>query len=427
MTVATIQLHEPHAAQQQVMDEARRFNVLACGRRWGKTDLCMDSLAIPPALDGWPVGWFAPTYKLLGEAWDDCITCLKPMRDMLTINKQDRKITFPGGGLIEFWSTEPQIAGDNDSDVARGRHYKRVVYDEAARARRLEADWTKAIMPTLADLQGDAWFPSTPKGRNYFHRMFMRGQSDDRNWKSWRMPTASNPLIQPEEIENARLELPRDAFEQEYLAEFLANAANPFGIDAIRAAIDESITPDGQSVAYWGVDLAKSTDWVVAVGLDGDGRMVAFQRWQSDWRATRHRLIAMLKGTPAKIDETGVGNPIVEDVAESCPRAEGYTFTSQSKQKLMEGLAYAIQNQRVTYPRNEVLINELESFQYEYKPSRVYYSAPSGLHDDCVMALALAVECMRVSAGSEPRLSVLSVDTGGRLDDFDPWGGLDND
>lgn len=390
----TITLPNPHTAQADVLHGKRRFNVVACGRRWGKTKMG-GTLAIEGALRGLPVGWFAPTYKFLNDAMEEIAGRVAHAGAYATFSKTERRINL-NGGLIEFWSTEPSKAGQEESDIARGRKYARVIYDEAAHARRLEADWTRAIRPTLADHRGDAWFFSTPRGQDYFHRLYLKGQSGDADWASWQMPTARNPHIAPEEIENARRDLPADAFEQEWEAKFLANAANPFGIDAIRAAIDDTILQSNQ-VAFWGIDLAKSHDWTVAYGLDSAGRLVAKQRWQSDWRQTRHRLIAMVKGTPARIDSTGVGDPIVEDIIASCRLAEGYHFTSQSKQRLMEGLAFAIQNREVSYPNDPVLVGELESFQYEYRPSGVRYSAPDGLHDDCVCALALAVECMRTA------------------------------
>jgi hypothetical protein len=70
----------------------------------------------------------------------------------------------------------------------------------------------------------------------------------------------------------------------------------------------------------------------------------------------------------------------------------GYKFTSPSKQQLMEGLAVAIQKQEIRVA-SAVTIAELEAFEYEYTRTGVRYSAPAGVHDDCVMALALARQC----------------------------------
>ena len=80
----------------------------------------------------------------------------------------------------------------------------------------------------------------------------------------------------------------------------------------------------------------------------------------------------------------------MERLQRELPRVEGYNFTSPSKQKLMEGLAVAIQSKLVGYPEGDIT-NELDGFEYEYTRTGVKYSAPDGLHDDCVMALALAV------------------------------------
>ena len=69
----------------------------------------------------------------------------------------------------------------------------------------------------------------------------------------------------------------------------------------------------------------------------------------------------------------------------------------------MEGLAVAIHQQTIAFP-DGVLAEELSNFEYEYTRTGVRYTAPSGLHDDCVCALALAVQlrgdaaAMRVEA-----------------------------
>jgi hypothetical protein len=138
------------------------------------------------------------------------------------------------------------------------------------------------------------------------------------------------------------------------------------------------------------VDLAKSEDWTVAVGLLASGGVVALHRWQSPWSTTISRLSQIVGSTPALVDSTGVGDPIVEQLQAVCPTVEGFQFSSSSKQKIMEGLAVAIQRGAVSF-NDEVLRSELESFGYEYTRTGVRYGCPSGLHDDCVCALALAV------------------------------------
>jgi len=96
------------------------------------------------------------------------------------------------------------------------------------------------------------------------------------------------------------------------------------------------------------------------------------------------------------IDSTGVGDPIVEEIQSGRSNVEGLKLSASSKQQLMEGLALAIQNQEIIiHPNMTTLIDELEAFEFVYTRTGVKYSAPEGMHDDCVCALALAVKRMK--------------------------------
>jgi hypothetical protein len=380
-----------HRAQQQVIDNAKRFNVLQCGRRFGKTTLGVD-LALDPALDGFPVGWFAPTYKILADAWRELVAACREMSSK--ISEQERRIELITGGVIEFWSLDTP-------DPARGRKYKRVLIDEAGIVRDLEEVWNGAIRPTLTDYRGDAWFFGTPKGRNYFHTLFSKGQQGDTDWRSWRFGTVENPVISADEVETARSDMPRAVFEQEYLGIPADDGGNPFGLAAIHACVGPL---SKAAPVVWGVDLAKSEDWTWPIALDGSGAVCFSERWQSPWGATLERVAALItkSGARALVDSTGVGDPIVEQLQSRCGGlVEGFKFSQSSKQQLMEGLAAAIQQRTITIPDGP-LVAELESYTYEYTKTGVRYTAPQGLHDDGVCALALAVQ-----ARSVPRARLL--------------------
>jgi len=151
-------------------------------------------------------------------------------------------------------------------------------------------------------------------------------------------------------------------------------------------------------VVYWGVDLAKSQDYTVIIGLDEDGAVCRFDRFQKSWELTEEILANTLKGESCYMDSTGVGDPIVERMQKRISNLNGYKFSTPSKQRLMEGLQIAIHNKEISIPANEIL-NELLAFEYQWTRTGATYSAPSGLHDDCVMALALAVYARGSSAG----------------------------
>lgn len=235
-------LQSAHPSQQKILNEARRFNIACMGRRFGKSALGIRLLA-EKAIAKHPAAWFAPTYKLLDEAWREARRRLSPI-----ITRQDvqqHRMELLTGGSLDFWSLD-------NPDAGRSRKYARVIIDEAAMARNLEEAWTQAIRPTLADLAGDAWFFSTPKGGNYFKTLYDRA-GDDPEWKRWQMPTSRNPYIAPEEIEAMRRDLPEIVFRQEVLAEFVDLAGVVMRREWLRYG-----STTGQSISL-GVDLALST------------------------------------------------------------------------------------------------------------------------------------------------------------------------
>jgi hypothetical protein len=368
-----IHLSKPHSMQMQVLNESKRFNVLCCGRRWGKSALAVNLLS-ETSIAGQPAGYFTPTYKLLDGTYQECLAALNPI---IARKNEHQFIELITGGRIEFWSLENEMAG-------RSRKYKRSIIDEGAFTANLWKRWTEGIRPTLTDLKGDAWFLSTPRGKNDFYRLYMRHLQGEPNWMSWQMSTYTNPYIDPLEVDDARRDLPADAFSQEYLAEFNENVANPFGIDFIKSCTFPMST---YPAVCYGVDLARSYDFTVIIGLDKYGQVCHFERFQHDWRVTTQRILD-LPNVPVIVDATGVGNAIGEDIGRH-RECDLFTFTSRTKQDLMEALAVAIQQRKISFPEG-IITDELSNFEYLYTANGVKYSAPTGLHDDCVCALALA-------------------------------------
>ena len=281
-------LPRPHEAQKVILREAKRYNVLACGRRFGKTTLGGNLLSDPVLKDALPCAWFAPTYRLLEEAYNDHKRIYQPVIRR-AVQKPAPRIELITGAAIDYWTL------DDPSTVARGRKYKRVIIDEAAMARHLEQAWTEAIRPTLTDYKGDAFFLSTPKGSNYFKTLYgMAGQDDD--WMAWQMPTTANPWIDATEVDKAGESLPSIAFRQEYLAEFVDAA----GARIKREWLRYGDCPEGLPT-YIGVDLAISTkseaDYtgvaVVSRGEDGTIYVRDINRTRADFASVLRFIEAM--------------------------------------------------------------------------------------------------------------------------------------
>jgi hypothetical protein len=359
----------------------RRFNVLEIGRRWGKTKF-EEFLIMEAAMRGAKCAWFAPSYKYLAEPTRDFERALAPI--IARHDRVEKRMEFATGGSLDFWTLE-------DPDAGRGRFYDLASVDEAGFVVDLRSIWHSAIRPTLADRKGRAIFAGTPKGTGDFHRLFLEAEGDTSGaWAAFRIGSGANPFLDREEVEAMRSSLPKAVADQELEGIPAEDGGNPFGLDSIRACI----TPiSSASPECWGVDLAKSQDWTVAIALDAEGRVCRLERWQAPWNVTRERLARMIGDKPAQIDSTGVGDPIVEDLRKVCRRVEGFKFTAQSKQQLMEGLQIAISTSEIRFP-DGWLRSELEAFGFRYSGRHVSYEATVG-HDDGVCALALAVLARR--------------------------------
>lgn len=117
--------------------------------------------------------------------------------------------------------------------------------------------------------------------------------------------------------------------------------------------------------------------------------------FQTPWEETFRHVRRSTGKTAALVDSTGVGDPVLERLQrDGGGRYQGFKFSATSRQQLLEGLAVAIQEREITFPDGPI-VSELESFEYEHSRFGVRYASAEGLHDDCVMALALAVRHLR--------------------------------
>ena len=374
-----IEVPEAHINQDRILESEARFIVVMCGRRFGKSELSQIKI-ITEAVQGKQIAYITPTYSLAKVFFNRLIHALPFLN-----NKSDLKLSFPNGGSVEFFTGERL-------DNLRGRKFHWVIVDEASFIPDLEQGWLNSIRPTLTDYKGRALFLSTPRGKNYFYSLFMK---DEKGWESFKFTTYDNPYIDKTEIDEARTQLPEAVFEQEYMANPMENAANPFGSSHIRSCIQPLST---REIVSFGIDLAKSTDFTAIIGLDSGGNVAYFDRFQMDWNSTKQAILQLPK-KPMLIDSTGVGDPIVEDLQREGRHIMGLKFTQVSKQQLMLGLQTAIQSRKIGYPEGHI-VKELEVFEYQYSATGVKYSAPSGFHDDCVMSLALAYQNLSQNTGS---------------------------
>ena len=383
----SVQLPKYHAAQALVASEARRFNVLACGRRWGKTEF-EKRLACETAIAGYPVGWFAPTYKILIKAFDEIRKTLQPLLTTGS-SKSEKTLTLITGGVIEFWTLE-------DPDAGRSRKYKRVIIDEAGMCATLHSQWPEAIRPTLADYQGDAWLGGTPKGRNFFYEAYQRGVDPlQTEWAAWQMPTSENPYIKPVEIAALKFELSERAYAQEIDAQFLDDGGGVFrNVRACSIGIPQAAIAQHQYVG--GLDWGRTNDYTVLSIFDTMAQQqVYLDRFNGiEYSLQRQRVADAFQRYPNLIvyaESNSIGQPNIEALQRDSLYVIPFQTTNASKSQAVESLSLALERKTITLLNDPIQISELEAYESTRLPSGLYrYSAPDGMHDDTVMATMIA-------------------------------------
>ncbi|CAB4130415.1 hypothetical protein UFOVP119_39 [uncultured Caudovirales phage] len=365
-----------------------RYAVIEASTKAGKTVGCAAWIVEQAIMNGgvnrnfW---WIAPVYPQAKIAYRRIKAGL-PIGSFVA-NEQDLTIR-----LIPTFSTIWFKSGEKPDNLY-GEDVYAAVIDEGSRLR--EEAWI-AVRSTLTATRGPIRIIGNVKGRSNWHYRLARKAEAGAIGYAYAKLTAydavAGGVLDAAEIEDAKRALPEAVFRELYLAEPSDDGGNPFGLKHIDACIAPLSTSRPEAI---GIDLAKSHDWCVAIGLDRNGQCCGFERWQAPWETTERKILDLIAHVPTLIDSTGVGDPIVERLQSKRHSVEGYKFSSQSKQRLMEGLAVAIQSGGVKYPDGPIK-HELDVFEYKYTRTGAVYSAPEGLHDDCVVALALAVEQLRI-------------------------------
>lgn len=297
----------------------------------------------------------------------------------------------------------------DEPDNARGLTADGVVIDEAslvsARA------YYEVVRPMISDTHGWALLMGTPKGRNWFWQEWIKAK-DEWQSNSWAVPTLGvvikdEQLVrQPHPMENPDFEfsealsmwrqMPERIFQQEFLAEFIEESG------AVFRRVDEAATavPQQQNIhpgMYMvGVDWARHQDFTVYAVMEcRTSSLVFMDRFRDiDFHTQVARLQALQERfQPMSIiaEDNAMGLPVVEQVQRMGLPVRAFHTTAESKRVIIESLANAFERGAIKILKDETLLAELKAFGMDRLPSGAFrYAAPEGMHDDTVIALALA-------------------------------------
>ncbi|MCI0709225.1 MAG: terminase family protein [Chloroflexi bacterium] len=388
MPTITLQLPDPYPLQQDIMTHPAKRKVICAGRRAGKTTLAA-LIAVERFLDGDRCLLTSTTQDQADAFWDKAKTWLSPLIQVGLVSKNEsrRLLHFPGGGRI-------RVKTGSNPDVLRGDNADLVVFDECALLD--PAAWFAVAAPMLADRDGDAVFISTPQRRNWFYHLYQRAVDDtDDRWQAWHFTTHANPHLSRAAVRELGADMTAATYRQEILAEFLEGDGQVFR-KVREAAVLEAREPY-EGVFVMGLDWAQVNDYTCVMVLDvGKRELVAMERFKGvDWALQRGRLMALYdRWQPHLIiaEKNSIGSPNIEALQREGLPVRSFTTTARSKPPLIESLVLAFERSDIKILNDEILIGELEAYERSVSTYTGHsrYAAPSGLHDDTVMALALA-------------------------------------
>lgn len=383
----------PHdGGQREVLNSEARFRILRAGRRWGKTQLAsheaiMAALAKPNSM----VWWVANNDRNIRRGYRAVINKVPRLlltREPPSDRANDRVLEFKNGSRIEFYT-----AGSPEALVGEGVDF--LVVDEAALIEK--SVWSQRLRPTLSDTKGRALIISTPRGRNWFWELWQQGQDPAKPlYESWHHVSTDSPYIDEVEVEDARDNLPDMEFQQEYLAEFVANAASMFILS------EGTVLPHLEAPEGWvtiGLDLAKKEDFTVISGCNTETRKPCIlERFNElSWPIQLDFLEEVLQGLkddPAVegftvvVDAGGVGDVVFDDLEDRGVDTVPINFGSGlQKERMAVLLAADMEHGRAWITEEER--SEFERFEYKILPTgRRQFEAAAG-HDDYVAAKML--------------------------------------
>jgi len=261
--------YSPRPLQQAIHDELKRWSVVVCHRRFGKTVFAINHLlrdCLTSKKERPRYAYLAPTYKQAKTiAWDYLQHYSRPIPG-IQINQSELRIDYPNGGRI-------QLFGCDTPDALRGIYLDGCILDEYAQMP--SSLFGEVLRPALSDRQGWALFIGTPKGKNAFYDLYDHARNDER-WFTVVHKASDTGIVAEDELHDARGIMTDEEYEQEYECSWTAAIRGAvYGKEMAAALRDDRIgfIPIEPSIpvhTFWDLGISDSMSiWFVqAVGKE---------------------------------------------------------------------------------------------------------------------------------------------------------------
>ena len=361
------------------------YHTISCSRQFGKSYLGTQLLLYYAINNpGSELMYTTPVYSQASKIFKDMLKGIKGTDIIKEFNRSENSVILANNSEIYFKSI--QIP-----DNLRTYSIDYMFCDEAAQYK--EEVFTEVLRPMLTVKGKKCFFLSTPKGKNWFYKMYQLAKENKR-YTSFKKTYKDNPYANLEEIEDAKKTLPNSVFLQEYEAEFIDDVGDVF-VNIKKCCKVKFKEPDSKETYFAGIDFGRQDDYTVLTILNQKGEIVFIYRDnQKQWSTIIDNIVRILnkyKPRYTLAEVNSIGDVLFEMLQKKYKNVEPFYTSNDSKADIIELLIRAFQDELISIVDYEVLINELQDFSFSYSrvKRKIVYKARTG-HDDTVISLALA-------------------------------------
>lgn len=383
--------------------QSGKIAVIKSPRQRGKTALCVVELVQMMFKHPGSASYvFEPTLGLARKVYKSVEKSLSPTGLLTISNSQLLEIGLSNGSTVSFRSTEQTSRGLTVTGL--------LVLDECAY---LDEEVIHELLPLVNVHKAPILICSTPFIEEmYFFDMFKLGLSGKNplvktfDWSKYPTPPE---FLSPEQDALYKQTMTPQKYRTEILGEFLTDGGLLFeGFD------DCILTEDAEfDELFIGIDFAsgKGGDFTVLSALNSQGKQVVLERTnnlapmaQVDWLAGIINSLATrgrIRVIQAEVNSLGVvyidalRKQIIYPITE-------WTTSNESKRRIISQLQLAFEQKKIKIIGDHTQLNEIRRYEMQINPKTktVTYNGAGNIHDDTIIALALAYDAY-ISGGGK--------------------------